>query len=107
MQAAAAETLPRFDTGYWSDYSLAGDPAPVSYQEYVTQLLHKLAPADPRFAAAAIRFTSYLTQPPAFKLVERAGRLRRASGCPSRRTSTRSRRPARRARCRSTPAGTP
>ena len=41
---------------------------PLSYQEYVTQLLHKLAPADPRFAAAATRFTGYLTQPPAFKL---------------------------------------
>ena len=68
MQTSAAEMLPRFDTGYWSDYSLAGDPAPVSYQEYVTQLLHKLAPADPRFAAAATRFTGYLTQPPAFKL---------------------------------------
>jgi D-glucuronyl C5-epimerase C-terminus len=68
MQTSAAEMLPRFDTGYWSDYSLAGDPAPVSYQEYVTQLLHKLASADPRFAAAATRFTGYLTQPPAFKL---------------------------------------
>jgi hypothetical protein len=68
LQTSAAEMLPRFDTGYWSDYSLAGDPAPVTYQVYVTQLLHKLAPADPRFAAAAARFTGYLTQPPAFKL---------------------------------------
>ena len=68
MQTAAAEMLPRFDTGYWSDYSLAGDPAPVDYQQYVTQLLRKLAPADPRFAAAATRFNGYLTQPPAFKL---------------------------------------
>ena len=68
MQVATAETLPRFDTGYWSDYSLAGDPSPVDYEQYVTQLLRKLAPADPRFAAAATRFTGYLTQPPAFRL---------------------------------------
>jgi hypothetical protein len=72
MQAAAVETLPRFDTGYWSDYSLGGDPAPISYETYVTQLLHKLAPADPRFAAAAVRFTAYLKQPPAFRLATAA-----------------------------------
>ena len=68
LQAATVETLPRFDTGYWSDYSLAGDPSPLDYQQYVTQLLRKLAPADPRFAAAATRFNDYLTQPPAFRL---------------------------------------
>jgi hypothetical protein len=72
MQAAAVATLPRFDTGYWSDYSLGGDPAPISYEQYVTQLLHKLAPADPRFAAAAVRFTTYLKQPPAFRLATAA-----------------------------------
>jgi hypothetical protein len=68
LQAATVATLPRFDTGYWSDYSLAGDPSPVDYQEYVTQLLRKLAPVDPRFAAAAARFNDYLTQPPALRL---------------------------------------
>ena len=72
MQAAAAAMLPRFDTGYWSYYSLGGDPAPLSYEQYVTQLLHKLAPADPRFAAAAVRFTTYLKQPPAFRLATAA-----------------------------------
>ena len=38
----------------------------------MTQLLHKLAPADPRFAAAAMRFTGYLKQPPAFQLANAA-----------------------------------
>ena len=68
MQGAAAATLPRFDTGYWTYYSLARDPSPLDYQQYVVQLLTRLASADPRFANAAVRFASYLRQPPAFKL---------------------------------------
>jgi hypothetical protein len=68
MRTAAAVTLPRFDTGYWSDYSLAGDPSPVDYHVFVVSLLRKLATADPRFADAAKRFASYEKQPPAFKL---------------------------------------
>ena len=68
MQHAAAATLPKFDTGYWTYYSLARDPSPLEYQRYVVQLLTKLASADPRFADAATRFASYLHQPPAFKL---------------------------------------
>jgi hypothetical protein len=68
MQQAAAATVSRFDTGYWSYYSLAGNPSPLSYAKFVAQLLHKLAPADPRFAWAADRFAAYLRQPPAFKL---------------------------------------
>ena len=39
MRTAAATTLPRFDTGYWSDYSLAGDPSPVDYHVFVVSLL--------------------------------------------------------------------
>jgi hypothetical protein len=68
MRTAAATTLPRFDTGYWSDYSLAGDPSPVDYHVFVVSLLRKLATADPRFADAAKRFAAYEKQPPAFKL---------------------------------------
>ncbi len=68
MQAAAAAMLPRFDTGYWSDYSLAGDPSPVDYQMFVVSLLRKLAPKDARFADAAARFAAYEKEPPAFKL---------------------------------------
>ncbi len=68
MQTAAATTLPRFDTGYWSDYSLAGDPSPVDYHVFVVSLLRKLAASDPRFASAAKRFAGYEKEPPAFKL---------------------------------------
>jgi hypothetical protein len=68
MEQAAAATLSQFDTGYWSDYSLAGNPSPLSYQKFVIRLLHRLAPVDPRFAHAADRFDSYLRQPPAFRL---------------------------------------
>jgi D-glucuronyl C5-epimerase C-terminus len=68
MQRSAAAALPQFDTGYWSYYSLPHEPSPLDYHEYVVQLLKQLAPADPRFAAAATRFAAYETQPPAFQL---------------------------------------
>jgi len=68
LEAGAAAALGHFDTGYWSLYALPDDPSPVAYQDYVVQLLHRLASADPRFAAAATRFASYRTQAPAFKL---------------------------------------
>src|SRR5438105_10025721 len=41
MQNAAAATLPRFDTGYWSYYSLPHEPSPPDYHHYVVQLLTK------------------------------------------------------------------
>jgi hypothetical protein len=72
MQNAAAASLPRFDTGYWTYYSLAHDPSPLDYQQYVVQLLAKLAPLDTRFAAARARIAAYATQPPAF-MVANAG----------------------------------
>lgn len=68
MENAAAATLPRFDTGYWSYYALPSDPSPVDYHEYVVQLLVKLAKTDARFAGDARRFASYEHQPPAFQL---------------------------------------
>jgi D-glucuronyl C5-epimerase-like protein len=68
MQSAAAATLARFDTGYWSYYALPREPSPVDYHRFVVQLLSKLAPADPRFADAAKRFAAYLKQPPAVQL---------------------------------------
>lgn len=66
MEHAAAAMLPRFDTGYWTYYSLPHDPSPLDYQQYVVQLLTKLHAADPRFAAAATRIAAYQKQPPAF-----------------------------------------
>jgi D-glucuronyl C5-epimerase-like protein len=68
LKNAAVAMLPRFDTGYWSYYSLAGVPAPLSYHAFVVQLLRKLAPEDPTFAAEANRFAAYVKEPPAFKL---------------------------------------
>jgi hypothetical protein len=68
LKQAAVATLPRFDTGYWSYYSLAGVPSPLSYHQFVVQLLRKLAPEDPSFGAEANRFAAYLKEPPAFKL---------------------------------------
>ena len=68
MQRAAAAMLPSFDTGYWTYYSLPYEASPLDYQQYVVQLLKKLAPSDPRFADAAMRFAAYQRQPPAFQL---------------------------------------
>jgi len=68
MQSASAATLPKFDTGYWTYYALPNDPSPLDYQQYVVQLLKRLAPADPRFRDAATRIAAYEKQPPAFQL---------------------------------------
>jgi len=68
MERSAAATLSRFDTGYWTYYALPRDYSDLDYQQYVVQLLTKLAPDDQRFADAAKRFALYAKQPPAFKL---------------------------------------
>ncbi len=68
LQTAAAATLSSFDTGYWTYYSLPYEPSPLDYQQYVVQLLKRLAPADPRFADAATRIDAYAHQPPAFQV---------------------------------------
>jgi hypothetical protein len=69
LKAAAKAFLPRFDTGYWSLYSLAGDESPRSYHEYVVSLLRTLAnrDADPVWKATADRFAAYEIQPPILK----------------------------------------
>jgi len=68
MRKAAAATLARFDSGYWSYYALPGDWSPLDYQQYVVGLLKRLGPSDVRFASAATRFAAYAKQPPAFKV---------------------------------------
>jgi hypothetical protein len=73
MEQASAASVSRFDTGYWTYYSLGGGPTPLSYQKFIVQLLHRLAPDDPRFAVAAARFAAYLHEPPAFKLASASG----------------------------------
>jgi hypothetical protein len=66
MDVAAQTMLPRFDTGYWSLYELGGREAPLDYEEFVTQLLIKLAQrtANPFWQDAATRFYAYIKQPP-------------------------------------------
>jgi D-glucuronyl C5-epimerase C-terminus len=68
LKESAVAMLPRFDTGYWSWYSLAGVPSPLSYHQFVVQLLRKLAPEDPSFETEANRFAAYVKEPPAFKV---------------------------------------
>ena len=68
MTTAAARALPSFTTGYWSYYELPGEPSPVSYQNYVVELLQTLARGDDRFAPAATEFAGFGTKPPAFRL---------------------------------------
>ena len=42
MRQTAAAMIPRFDTGYWTHYSL-GREAPLRYHVYVIQILRRLA----------------------------------------------------------------
>jgi hypothetical protein len=69
LLASAQTLLPRFDTGYWSYYSLARDEAPLEYQQFATSLLGKLAQRHPEgpWAKAFSRFSLYLGQPPILK----------------------------------------
>ena len=70
MEAAAQSLFPRFDTGYWSRYSLGRD-SPLGYHTYVVSLLRSLArrTADPFWVDRAARFQRYLEEPPLFKLM--------------------------------------
>jgi hypothetical protein len=70
LTAAARALLPKFDTGYWSLYSLRGDESPLDYHDYVIGLLRKLAArtGEAVWQAAADRFQAYETEPPAIRL---------------------------------------
>jgi hypothetical protein len=63
--------LPRFDTGWWSRYELAGGNAPVDYHRYVTSLLWKLARTfgGGVWARQAQRFRVDWREPPALAVV--------------------------------------
>jgi D-glucuronyl C5-epimerase C-terminus len=69
LQAAAKTLLPRFDTGYWSLYSLGGSESPRNYHDYVVSLLRLLEArdGDPLWKSTADRFAAYETQPPIIK----------------------------------------
>jgi D-glucuronyl C5-epimerase-like protein len=70
LTAAAGALLPRFDTGYWSLYSLRGSESPLDYHDYVIGLLRKLSirTGDTGWGEAADRFRSYESQPPVIRL---------------------------------------
>jgi len=66
MLTAVQQLFRRFDTGDWSLYQLGGGYAKTSYQEFVTDLLGRLADAtaDPFWQAAATRFVNYTYEAP-------------------------------------------
>jgi D-glucuronyl C5-epimerase C-terminus len=66
LAATALALLPRFDTGYWSLYSLGGEEAPLNYHRFVVSLLKTLAQRtqDPAWETWYERFNRYLTEPP-------------------------------------------
>jgi hypothetical protein len=70
LTASAEALLPRFDTGYWSRYSLHGDDSPLHYHDYVITLLRKLAvrTGDAGWSETADRFQAYETQPPVIRV---------------------------------------
>jgi D-glucuronyl C5-epimerase C-terminus len=74
---SAQTLLRRFDTGYWSLYSLAGDESPLEYHIYVIQLLKKLAERHPEgpWAKTAARFALYAKQPPLLQPAKVPGTL--------------------------------
>jgi hypothetical protein len=69
LQDATVALLPRFDTGYWSLYSLGGDEAPLDYHKFVVRLLSTLAKrtGDATIATYAQRFADDLREPPLVK----------------------------------------
>ena len=71
MLAAARTSLPQFETGWWSLYSLPGQPASDHYHSYVVELLQKLAREthDGFWYAAAARFRGFAHDPPTLRLL--------------------------------------
>jgi hypothetical protein len=66
LQSTAESLLPKFDTGYWSLYSLGGGESTLSYHDYVVQLLRRMTTrtGDTTWGDFATRFQSYETQVP-------------------------------------------
>jgi hypothetical protein len=69
LQSSTEALLPRFDTGYWSLYSVDGDEAPLDYHKYVVRLLTMLAKrtGSATFAAYQQKFGDDLREPPVLK----------------------------------------
>src|SRR5207248_4403583 len=77
LLSSAQTLLRRFDTGYWSLYSLAGDESALEYHTYVSQLLKKLAErhSEGPWAKTAARFALYAKQPPLLQPAKVPGTL--------------------------------
>jgi hypothetical protein len=69
MRQTAAAMIPRFDTGYWTHYSL-GHEAPLRYHVYVIQILRRLAlrTGEEFWRTTAVRFDGYTHEPPLFRV---------------------------------------
>ncbi|MBD0330947.1 MAG: hypothetical protein ICV64_12700 [Thermoleophilia bacterium] len=69
LREAAKTLLPRFDTYFWSRYSLGGPEAELKYHQYVTSLLWRLGArtGDPYWGRWAARFRDYWRKPPALE----------------------------------------
>ena len=82
LRRSAAAMLPRFETGYWSRYSLGGAESPLEYHDYVVYLLDRLAGQtdDAFWSDALARFRAYSRQPPAFELGAPAAPVAGGSG---------------------------
>ena len=65
LRTSAVRLLPRFDTGFWSRYSLGRD-SPLKYHNYVISLLRLLGTrtGEPSWRARATRFERYVREPP-------------------------------------------
>jgi hypothetical protein len=86
LSASADQLLPRFDTGYWSLYSLHGDDSPLHYHDYVITLLRTLAArtGEPAWGEIADRFEAYESQPPVIRVRPLPRTVSRRRGAPVR-----------------------
>jgi D-glucuronyl C5-epimerase-like protein len=69
MRATAVVMIPRFDTGYWTRYSL-GREAPLNYHLYVIRILRRLArvTGEEFWRTTAVRFDGYTHEAPLFRV---------------------------------------
>lgn len=86
LTAAAERLLPRFDTGYWSLYSLHGDDSPLDYHDYVISLLRKLGvrTGEASWSETADRFQAYESEPPLIRVTQGPRTLARSRKAPFR-----------------------
>ncbi|MGI8606952.1 MAG: D-glucuronyl C5-epimerase family protein [Gaiellaceae bacterium] len=69
MRRTAVAMIPRFDTGYWTRYSLGRESA-LKYHLFVIRILRRLArvTGEQFWGATAVRFDGYTQEPPLFRV---------------------------------------